>query len=42
MNADGSNQRQLFSLPGTPDGIVAGEPGYNARGWVTERMDWSR
>ena len=42
MNADGSNQRRLFSLPGSPDGIVAGEPGYNARGWVTERMDWSR
>jgi eukaryotic-like serine/threonine-protein kinase len=42
MNADGSNQRRLFSLPGSPDGIVAGEPSYNARGWVTERMDWSR
>ena len=42
MNADGSNQRSLFSLPGSPDGIVAGEPSYNARGWVTERMDWSR
>jgi hypothetical protein len=42
MNADGSNQRSLFSLPGSPDGIVAGEPSHNARGWVTERMDWSR
>jgi hypothetical protein len=42
MNADGSNQRRLFNLPGSPDGIVAGEPSYNALGWVTERMDWSR
>jgi TolB protein len=42
MNADGSNQRRLFSLPGSPDGQLPNEPGYNTRGWTTERMSWSQ
>jgi Tol biopolymer transport system component len=42
MNADGSNQRSLFKLPGSPDGIIAGEPSYNSRGWGAEHIDWSR
>lgn len=42
MNADGSSQRQLVAVPGTLDGRISGEPDYSARGWLEERISWSR
>ena len=41
MNSNGSSQRRLFTLPGSIDGRVAGEPGYASRGWVEERISLS-
>ena len=41
MNSNGSSQRRLFTLPGSLNGHVAGEPGYASRGWVEERIAWS-
>ena len=40
MNADGSGQRQLFTLPGSLDGRVGGEPDFVHHGWVEERISW--
>ena len=40
MNPNGSSQRKLFTLPGSIDGRVAGEPDYASRGWVEERISW--
>jgi len=40
MNANGNNQRQLFALPGSLDGRVAGEPDYASRGWEEESLAW--
>ncbi len=40
-NPDGSNQRKLFGMGGSPDGIVGSELG-SSRGWLEERISWSR
>ncbi len=42
MNPDGTDQREFYTLPGSPDGHVRGEPDYASRGWVEERISWSR
>jgi TolB protein len=39
MDADGSNQRRLFALNGSVDGIVQHDIA-NSRGWVEENIDW--
>ena len=39
MNADGSNQRQLFAMGGSPDGIVESQHDIS-RGWLEERIAW--
>lgn len=41
MNPDGSNQRKLFTMQGSPDGIVGAELS-SSRGWLEERISWSR
>lgn len=41
MNPNGSSQRRLFTLPGSIDGRVKGEPDYASRGWVEESIAWS-
>jgi LysM repeat protein len=41
MNPDGSNQRKLFGMGGSPDGIVGSELN-SSRGWLEERISWSR
>jgi Tol biopolymer transport system component len=41
MNADGSNQRKLFDMGGSPDGLV-GFAGGVSRGWLEERILWSK
>jgi LysM repeat protein len=41
MNPDGSNQRKLFTMQGSPDGIVGAEL-LSSRGWLEERISWSR
>ncbi len=41
MNPNGSSQRKLFTLPGSIDGRVGGEPDYASRGWVEERISLS-
>lgn len=40
MDGDGDNERPLFDLNGTIDGIVSLDVA-NSRGWVEERLDWS-
>ena len=42
MDENGGNQRKLFDLPGSPEGYVTNEPGFSTRGWVEERISWSR
>ncbi len=42
MDENGGNQRKLFDLPGSPEGYVTNEPGFSSRGWVEERISWSR
>ncbi len=42
MDENGGNQRKLFDLPGSPEGYVSNEPGFSSRGWVEERISWSR
>lgn len=40
MNTDGSNQRKLFDMKGSPDGkVLHDEP--NSRGWLEERISWA-
>ena len=40
MNADGTNQRKLFDMKGSPDGkVLHDEP--NSRGWLEERISWA-
>lgn len=39
MDPDGSNQRRLFVLGGSVDGIVQHDVS-NSRGWVEENIDW--
>jgi LysM repeat protein len=41
MSPDGSNQRKLFDMGGSPDGKV-GLDANNSRGWLEERICWSR
>jgi TolB protein len=40
MDGDGDNERPLFELGGTIDGVVSVDVA-NSRGWVEERIDWS-
>ena len=40
MNPDGSNQRRLFALGGSVDGIVQHDIA-NSRGWIEESIDWA-
>jgi len=39
MDADGDDQRPLFELEGSVDGVVAIDI-QNSRGWTEERIDW--
>jgi LysM repeat protein len=41
MNPDGSDQRKLFNMGGSPDGVVGFDID-NARGWEEERISWGR
>jgi Tol biopolymer transport system component len=41
MNPDGSNQRKLFDMGGSPDGRV-GFAGDISRGWLEERISWGK
>ncbi len=41
MNPDGSNQRKLFNMGGSPDGLV-GFDANNSHGWLEERITWGR
>jgi TolB protein len=41
MNPDGSNQRKLFDMRGSPDGVV-GFDSNNSKGWEEERISWGR
>ena len=40
MNADGTNQRELFTLEGPIDGRVRQEQDFASRGWVDENISW--
>jgi hypothetical protein len=40
MDPDGSNQRRLFVLNGSIDGIVQHDVA-NSRGWLEENIDWA-
>jgi Tol biopolymer transport system component len=41
MSPDGSNQHKLFTMEGSPDGIVSSEL-TSSHGWLEERISWSR
>jgi LysM repeat protein len=41
MSPDGSNQRKLFDMGGSPDGKVGFDVN-NSKGWLEERICWSR
>jgi Tol biopolymer transport system component len=38
-NPDGSNQRKLFNMGGSPDGVIGFDVN-NSRGWEEERISW--
>lgn len=38
--ANGQGLRQLFTLPGSPDGLVHNQPDFSSRGWTEERISW--
>lgn len=40
MDPDGGNQRRLFAVGGSIDGIVQHDP-VNSRGWTEENIDWA-
>jgi hypothetical protein len=40
MNPDGTGQKQLFAMEGSPDGLVADEDTDKSRGWTEERISW--
>jgi TolB protein len=40
MDPDGGNQRRLFSLGGSIDGVVGQDPP-NSRSWTEENIDWA-
>jgi Tol biopolymer transport system component len=41
MNPDGSDQRKLFNMGGSPDGVVGFDID-NSKGWEEERISWGR
>ncbi len=41
MNPDGSDQRKLFNMGGSPDGLVGFDVN-NSKGWEEERITWGR
>jgi len=41
MNPDGSNQRKLFNMGGSPDGVIGFDIN-NSKGWEEERISWGR
>ncbi|MBN1993841.1 MAG: PD40 domain-containing protein [Anaerolineae bacterium] len=41
MRPNGQDQRQLFSIEGSPDGLI-GTDVYASRGWTEERISWKR
>jgi LysM repeat protein len=41
MDPDGSNQRKLLDMGGSPDGLIGFDVN-NSRGWLEERISWSR
>lgn len=41
MNPDGSNQRKLFDMGGSPDGLIGFDVN-NSKGWLEERISWAR
>ena len=41
MTPDGSGQRQLFTMEGSPDGQI-GTDTYASRGWAEERISWTK
>jgi hypothetical protein len=40
MDPDGGNQRRLFALGGSVDGIIQRDPA-NSRSWTEENIDWA-
>jgi Tol biopolymer transport system component len=40
MDSDGSNERRLFAVGGSIDGVVQHDP-VNSRSWVEENIDWA-
>jgi TolB protein len=40
MDPDGGNQRRLFAMGGSVDGIVQHDP-VNSRSWIEESIDWA-
>lgn len=40
MNADGSNQRKLFNMKGSPDGKILRDE-TNSKGWLEEQISWA-
>jgi Tol biopolymer transport system component len=41
MKPDGSNQRKLFDMGGSPDGLIGFDVN-NSKGWLEERISWAR
>jgi TolB protein len=41
MHPDGSEQRHLFDIGGSPDGRVGDAAPHETYGWVEERISWS-
>jgi hypothetical protein len=41
MTPGGLDQRQLFVMEGSPDGLV-GTDIYTSRGWAEERISWTK
>jgi hypothetical protein len=41
MTPTGQDQRQLFAIEGSPDGMVGGDI-YASRGWTEERISWKK
>jgi len=41
MRPDGSGQRRLFSIGGSPDGRVRTAVSHQVHGWLEERISWS-
>lgn len=40
VQPDGSGERQVFALQGTPEGRVRSAQSYESRGWTDERICW--